>query len=623
MPCTCNPLQQGWNPKLRTAFVWSVPFCLMLTNGSCAIEVREPCQVGNQAALSGIFDVLQECLFRVRRTVNAHNRFSILWCMVLFCSLLFILEDITVYKALYRKYRPQTFEEVCGRDEIISILKNQIKTGKLAHAYLFCGTRGTGKTTCAKILAKAVNCLSPIDGNPCGECEACRIMESGLNTDIVEMDAASNNGVGDVRELIDELVYTPTELKKRVYIIDEVHMMSQSAFNALLKTLEEPPEHVIFILATTELNKLPSTIISRCQRYDFDRLSNMTITNRLRFVADSENISIDDEALFVIAKLAQGGLRDALVYLELCMGVDGNITAEKASRLFGVTSYEQFADLTSGIAQGDISKIFTVIGDVYKGSSDLAVFWADLIAFYRDMLVCKTVKNYTKYIEATPAQAAMLAKTAEKYTKEKILYHIEVMNEALYLMQKNPTVKRTAAEMALVRLSQMRLDSSPAALNARISELESKYSMLRYTPTAATEIFLDENTENAVDDQHDEQPDRSAETEHTEKVSTVDESKTMVTLRCWNDICERLKIANPASRLYLTDSMAYTCEGKLYVFFGSAIAIETAKQNLTSIISEINLATDGKYSAPSAVIFKQKTNEENEKYTFIDEIEEN
>ncbi len=526
-----------------------------------------------------------------------------------------------MYKALYRKYRPSTFEEVCGRDEIIAILKNQIKTGKLAHAYLFCGTRGTGKTTCAKILAKAVNCLSPVDGNPCGKCDACKIMESGLNTDIVEMDAASNNGVGDVRELIDELVYTPTELKKRVYIIDEVHMMSQSAFNALLKTLEEPPEHVIFILATTELNKLPSTIISRCQRYDFDRLSNTTITGRLRYVSDQEEISIEDEALFVIAKLAQGGMRDALVYLELCMGVEGTITAEKASKLFGVTSYEQFADLSAGIAQGDISKIFTVISDVYKGSSDIAVFWADFIAFYRDMLVCKTVKNFTEYIEATPAQASLLSKTAEKYTKEKILYHIEVMNEALYLMQKNPTVKRTAAEMALIRLSQVRLDSSPAALNARISELESKYSMLRYASASVEESFLEIDSE-------EEMPEATQANEPVTKINTPENVasnsvKTMVTLRSWNDICERIKISNPASRFYLTDSMAYTSEGKLYIFFSSAIAIETAKQNLTAIISEINLATDGKYSAPSAIIFKQKTNEEKEKYAFIDEIEEN
>ncbi len=525
---------------------------------------------------------------------------------------------MSMYKALYRKYRPATFEEVCGRDEIVAILKNQIKTGKLAHAYLFCGTRGTGKTTCAKILARAVNCLSPVDGNPCGECEACKIMQSGLNTDIVEMDAASNNGVGDVRDLIGELVYTPTELKKRVYIIDEVHMMSQSAFNALLKTLEEPPEHVIFILATTELHKLPSTIISRCQRYDFDRLSNNTITQRLRYVADSENIDIDDEALFVISKLAQGGMRDALVYLELCMGIDGKITAETASKMFGVTSYEQFAELTAGIATGDISRMFEVIGDVYKGSSDLMVFWGDLISFYRDMLVCKTVKNYTAYIETTPAQAALLAKTSEKFTREKILHHMNIMNDALYLMQKNPTLKRTAAELALIKLSQPRLDDSTTALNARLAELESKYSMLKYAPSTDLQSFIEEES---VTEQKSET--ESVETESSFKKDTGAENKTMVILKCWGDICQRLKITNPASRFYLTDSMAYTNGGKMYIFFASSIAIETAKQNITAIISEINLATDGKYAAPSSVIFKQKNNEENEKYTFIDEIEEN
>ncbi len=523
-----------------------------------------------------------------------------------------------MYKALYRKYRPSTFEEVCGRDEIVAILKNQIKTNKTAHAYLFCGTRGTGKTTCAKILARAVNCLSPVDGNPCGECEACKIMQGGLNTDIVEMDAASNNGVGDVRDLIDELVYTPTELKKRVYIIDEVHMMSQSAFNALLKTLEEPPEHVIFILATTELNKLPATIISRCQRYDFDRLSNTTITARLRYVADCEGIDIDDEALFIIAKLAQGGMRDALVYLELCMGAADKITADAASKLFGVTSYERFAELSAGIAAGDISDTFSVINDVYKGSSDLGVFWADLIAFHRDMLVCKTVKNFTEYIEVTPAQGALLSKTAEKYTKEKIMYHINVMNDALYLMQKNPALKRTAAELALIKLSQPRLDDSPTALNMRISELETKYSMLRYSPTAAAQPFIPEEETKIKPAPEPVQNEKKQEVQ-----KSADENLTLTSLRCWGDICQRLKISNPASRFYLTDSMAYTSEGKIYVFFSSAIALETAKQNLNVIISEINLATDGKYAAPSAITFKQKANEDSEKYTFIDELEEN
>ena len=233
-----------------------------------------------------------------------------------------------MHQALYRKWRPKTFNDVCGQDHITSILKYEIDNSKFSHAYLFCGSRGTGKTSCAKILSKAVNCLSPEGGNPCGKCEACLSIENGTTTDVLEMDAASNNGIDNIRDIRDEVVYAPSSLKYRVYIIDAVHMLSASAFNALLKTLEEPPEHVVFILATTELHKLPATIISRCQRFDFRRISTEVLKNHLLHIADAEGIDLCPEAAVMLAKQAQGGMRDAISLLELCAGSREKITPE-------------------------------------------------------------------------------------------------------------------------------------------------------------------------------------------------------------------------------------------------------------------------------------------------------
>ena len=260
-----------------------------------------------------------------------------------------------MYQALYRKWRPSFFDDVVGQEHITSILKSEVENGKLSHAYLFCGPRGTGKTTCAKIIAKAANCLSPVNGNPCGKCEACLSIDAGTATDVVEMDAASNNGVDNIRELRDGVVYTPAELRFRVYIIDEVHMLSVAAFNALLKTLEEPPAHVIFILATTELHKIPATVLSRCQRFDFHRVSMDSIIDRLKTVCKGENISADLGSLELIARLSQGGMRDSLNMLEYCAGDGETITEEKAERLLGAASRTLLAKLTDAAAYGNTS----------------------------------------------------------------------------------------------------------------------------------------------------------------------------------------------------------------------------------------------------------------------------
>ena len=377
-----------------------------------------------------------------------------------------------MHQALYRKWRPPHFDEVYGQDHITSILKYQCATGKFSHAYLFCGSRGTGKTTCAKILAKAVNCLHPTSSGPCGECSACRSIDSGAATDVLEMDAASNNGVDDIRDIRDEVIYTPSELKYRVYIIDEVHMLSTSAFNALLKTLEEPPEHVVFILATTELQKLPATIISRCQRFDFRRISTDDLCARLHRIAREEEIELSEEAARLIARQAQGGMRDAVSLLELCAGARLPVTPELVTRTIGTTGREGTYRVVNAVADKNFDLLFEIVDDMVSASRDPAVFWQELISYYRDMLVTKTVKDPAKYLDLTDSEKVALVTVAARFTKETLLFHIGLLEDALFAMQKSYAVKRTVCEITLVRLCDPALDTSVESILTRLSRVE-------------------------------------------------------------------------------------------------------------------------------------------------------
>ena len=377
-----------------------------------------------------------------------------------------------MHQALYRKWRPPHFDEVYGQDHITSILKYQCATGKFSHAYLFCGSRGTGKTTCAKILAKAVNCLNPTSSGPCGECAACRSIDSGAATDVLEMDAASNNGVDDIRDIRDEVIYTPSELKYRVYIIDEVHMLSASAFNALLKTLEEPPEHVVFILATTELQKLPATIISRCQRFDFRRISTDDLCARLHRIAREEDIELTEEAARLIARQAQGGMRDAVSLLELCAGARLPVTPELVTRTIGTTGREGTYRVVGAVADKNFDLLFEMVEDMVSASRDPAVFWQELISYYRDMLVTKTVKDPSRYLDLTDSEKAALMAVSARFTKETLLFHIGLLEDALFAMQKSYAVKRTVCEITLVRLCDPALDTSVESILTRLSRVE-------------------------------------------------------------------------------------------------------------------------------------------------------
>ena len=377
-----------------------------------------------------------------------------------------------MHQALYRKWRPPNFDEVSGQDHITSILKYQCATGKFSHAYLFCGSRGTGKTSCAKILAKAVNCEQPTPAGPCGVCAACRSIDAGSATDVLEMDAASNNGVDDIRDIRDEVIYAPSELKYRVYIIDEVHMLSTSAFNALLKTLEEPPEHVVFILATTELQKLPATIISRCQRFDFRRISTADLSARLHLIAREEGIELSDEAARLIARQAQGGMRDAVSLLELCAGARLPITPDLVTRTIGSTGREGTARVVNAIATKDFDLLFDVVDEMVSASRDVAVFWQELISYYRDMLVTKTVKDPARYLDLTDSERETLVALAARFTKETMLFHIGLLEDALFAMQKSYAVKRTVCEITLVRLCDPALDTSVESILTRLSRVE-------------------------------------------------------------------------------------------------------------------------------------------------------
>lgn len=504
-----------------------------------------------------------------------------------------------MHQALYRKWRPSVFDDVCGQEHITSILKYEAEHGTFSHAYLFCGSRGTGKTTCAKILAKAVNCENPVNGNPCGKCAACQSIDSGAATDVLEMDAASNNGVENIRDIRDEVVYPPSNLKKRVYIVDEVHMLSASAFNALLKTLEEPPEYVVFILATTELNKLPATIISRCQRFDFRRISTPTLMARIKYIAAQEKIDIDDDAARLIAKMAQGGMRDAISLLELCAGARRKITSELVNETVGSGGRESMLQTVAAIADKDFDKIFGEIDKTVQSSKDLSVFWQDLISLYRDMLVVRTVKAPADYLDLTDSEISALDGIAKRFSKETLLYHCKLLEDALYAMQKSNTVKRIIAEMTLVRMCDASLDTSNEALNARISELEDKiYSGFPFSKQAvsdnaqpdrknvrekqyaeSTQITKDKSPESAT---HEKTPAVSSESDAARKKAIPETAsapdnqgkRVLKPLRCWMEIVERAGRGDAGLCAYLKNMKAYTSDdGKLFICSDSSFVL--------------------------------------------------
>ena len=379
---------------------------------------------------------------------------------------------MATYQALYRKYRPQTFDDVSGQMAVTQTLKTQLQSGRMSHAYLFTGSRGTGKTSCAKILAKAVNCLHPENGNPCNVCAACRSIDDGSCMDVLEIDAASNNGVDNVRDLRDDAIYTPSQVKMRVYIIDEVHMLSISAFNALLKIIEEPPEHLLFILATTELHKVPATILSRCQRFSFRRISQEDIAARLQYVAYQENIDLDDSAARVIARLADGGMRDGLSLLDQCASATtGELTAERVYQCLGIAGEQKCGELMGYIAKHDTKKALELFNRLYTEGKDLSAMLDEMACLARDLLVMKTAGNSgIAMLSGVASDAEVLELTRQLSTGELV----RMMNLLQTTMQgfTRSASRRMDAELCILELCQPELSMDAKAINARITRIE-------------------------------------------------------------------------------------------------------------------------------------------------------
>ncbi|MBQ3086695.1 MAG: DNA polymerase III subunit gamma/tau, partial [Clostridia bacterium] len=355
-----------------------------------------------------------------------------------------------MYRVLYRKWRPQTFSDVVGQPQVTVALRCQIKENRLSHAYLFTGSRGTGKTSCAKIFAKAVNCLHPVGGDPCNECEICKGIDDGTVLDIVEIDAASNRGVDDIRQLREEVKFTPSQAKFRVYIVDEVHMLTIEAFNALLKTLEEPPEHVKFILATTEVQKLPSTILSRCQRYDFRRIEPEIIADRLQKISEEEGATLEKDAAVLIARLADGAMRDALSLLDRCLSTaEPPLTVQTVTQAAGLMGRDYLFNLCRTVANRDTAAALTILDDLHKASCDTERLCTELINQFRNLLIVHTVQHPEKLIVATNEEIEENKKLASLFTTEAILRALNVLSDAVDAIKKTQN-RRVEAEMALI-----------------------------------------------------------------------------------------------------------------------------------------------------------------------------
>ena len=541
-----------------------------------------------------------------------------------------------MYQALYRKWRPAFFDDVVGQEHITSILKSEVENGKLSHAYLFCGPRGTGKTTCAKIIAKAANCLSPENGNPCGKCEACLAIEAGTTTDVVEMDAASNNGVDSIRELRDGVVYTPADLKFRVYIIDEVHMLSISAFNALLKTLEEPPKHVLFILATTELHKIPATVLSRCQRFDFHRVALDAIVNRLRTVCAGEGITADTESLELIARLSQGGMRDSLNMLEYCAGDGGAITVDKAERLLGAASRTLLSALTNAVSAKDTARALAVIDEIHLSSRDIAVFWRELISFSRDMLIAVSTKMQGVKDE-------VLRASASAFSLPRLLYVLGIFMNAEADMQKNPSGARLYAEMALIRACDSSLSEDTSALLERISALEDKLATgdfaapkgVAQAPVQREILDIPEPPEYvgnfeappleayadipleaiasapaapapavpAPKEEKQTEAPKKAEPEKQKRSGTEFEGRKLKGFRKWQEVVRRIAPTEALMAPFLQMAYAYEgSDGKFYLFFESKFAVTLLTDEKKKTISSAVNAVGGCHYVANDVI---------------------
>lgn len=443
-----------------------------------------------------------------------------------------------MYIALYRKWRPKRFEDICSQEHITTTLKNQIKGNRISHAYLFCGTRGTGKTSTAKLLAKAVNCFDIKDGNPCDSCESCKGINEGNSIDVFEIDAASNRGIDNIRDLREAVKFTPAIGKYKVYIIDEVHMLTNEAFNALLKTLEEPPAYVIFILATTEPHKLPATVLSRCQRFDFKRISQDSMLKRLVYICEQEGINADDEALRLIVRNSDGAMRDAISIMDQC-GVYGNknITAEDVLMVLGIVNDKYLFDMAEAILAEDISKAICLLKEMSDEGKDVSQFSKDLLMHYRNLLMAKLVEKPEEVIDLSKGTIAALKEQSNRYSRENILRCINILSNHTAEMKWSSQPK-VLLEVALIKMCRLEKDISTEGLLARIAKLENTLANGEISITSVLPAKKEKKeTKKVLEKQQD-----TKEPEKKE-VSKVNEEKSKDTkiLDSWNGFIDEIK----------------------------------------------------------------------------------
>ncbi len=486
-----------------------------------------------------------------------------------------------MYRAFYRKYRPSTFTSVVGQEHITKTLENAVKSGKTSHAYLFTGSRGTGKTSCAKILSKAVNCLNPIDGNPCNECEICRGIDNGSILDIIEIDAASNNGVDNIRDLREEANFTPANAKYRVYIIDEVHMLSIGAFNALLKTLEEPPAHVIFILATTEVHKLPSTILSRCQRFDFKRIESEAIAERLKEVATKENLTLADDGAMLIARIADGAMRDALSLLDRCSSVEGVIDSTAVAKSAGLAGREYIFDLCDSIIQKNPAKALEIVDKLYNDSCDMERLITELTSHFRNLMVSKAVKNFESMIICSQGEIDIIRQQSEKTTLATIMSCIDILTASASTMKQGAN-RRTSAELCIIRLCTPSLDTDVNAILRRLSELESAIKsgniQVKAEPVSAPvkeepreEVKAQEAKPEPKPEPVKEEPKPVAPPVKEEKVQPAVQSTGTVAFDRWPEVLDKLYENDKSLIVMLSGSSAFVHQDKYLLIKGSPV----------------------------------------------------
>ena len=506
-----------------------------------------------------------------------------------------------MHQALYRKWRPKTFDSVYGQEHITSVLRYEILNNKCNHAYLFCGSRGTGKTTCAKLFAKAVNCLNPINGNPCCECEACKAIENETTADVIEMDAASNTGVDYIRDIRETVMYSPAMLKTRVFIIDEVHMLTTSAFNALLKTLEEPPSQVIFILATTEQQKIPATILSRCQKFEFRRISSDVIAERLEYIAKEENIDIDHIASKTIAKSAQGGMRDAISLLELCSGDGNKVTVNTVRNVTGALGREQAFVMANAILNKDTDAIFKIINDLFASSKEISVFWQELMDFYRDMLIFKTTKHPEALLDLSPDEIDELTEISSKINASTIMHHCTVLENAFAQISRSTSSKRICAEIALLKLCDNKLDSTPESIISRLSEVEEQLAQIQIngiTVEKPEHIPMNHEKKDIMVKKKI-VPDKIEKPVIPEEKPKVRENPRPLTW--WIEAIKRLDNSVSA---FLRNSRAYEDEGKIIIRVENDFSkIMTDSKDNRAKLAQISTSITGKTILPDTFVF--------------------